>query len=345
MAAQLTEAQLQEIQEQLKQREQTLLAAEQLHERTVVQAEERASARRATEAKRNQLVKATRVCDGSSTKAVREWILDMELAANYFTEATRDGHLQHIVSCTLQGPMRRCYERFMNAQVNRDNVSWAAVRTHLRGAYLTQDEGEFLRTKLEKVKQSSYQTHVAYGREFEEVADQAYPTAERNTAIERHVLNLYIRGLRSHKVMTRLVQETEPDTLQEALKAVETFSAQEERCTRFIKGTPGSEDSNDMEVSVVEKDLEAEVDRLKRQITGMQREFTRLKAAEEGRTKSAPPQKSSSGNRQNRRGYTDTGEAICYRCQEVGHIARDCGQRRGKGQPTNVKRQQEPQGN
>ena len=167
--------------------------------------------------------KRIRPCDGSNPAAVREYLTEIGLASPYV--AGNQQALNKILAATSQGALKRSYERFMTAQADREAVPWEAVRNHLRAAFLSQDETEHLRTALEKVRQTEYERNTAYTRRFQEAADDAYPLEDRTAGDVRVLLNAYVKGLRDSKVVERLVQETRPNTLQEAVTGVELFTA------------------------------------------------------------------------------------------------------------------------
>ena len=288
---------------------------------------------------RTRLIKATRICDGSSASAVRDWVQDVEIASKYFGAATRDRETLQVVFSTLQGPARRCYERFMEEQPDRSNVTWAAVKQHLRRAYLTQDEEEFLRSKLEKVRQTAYESNSAYARSFQEIADQAYPADTRNLAVQKIILNLYLKGLRNRDLVRRLVQEAEPDSLQEAINATELFSAQEERVQRLWKRDPLVTTDDQMEVGEVNRrttnedkdDLTKQVNTLVRKVSGLQTEFNKFKGERSSTTngqRTSSTRSPSTGSRPPARRTTERTteyrKLICYECKQPGHIARNC---------------------
>jgi hypothetical protein len=302
---------------------------------------------------RETLVRATRVCDGSAPAAVREWIQDVEIAAKYFPAGTRDADVRHVVAATLQGPMRRCYERFLAAQPDRDNVSWEAIREHLRRAYLTQDEEEFLKTQLERLTQSAYESNAAFSRRYEELAEQAYPPALRNDTVEKLILTGYLRGLRSAELVKRLVQEANPTDLTGAMAAVEQYSAQEEYLQRVVANRPEAGRGDEMEVGEVKSSKTetmaeksamqhvcAKMDELSRKVAGLQREFTRLSArtraagAAEASAAPAPVMGRGRGMRAGPAAAAPArrpGEPIkCYECNRPGHIGRDCEVRKAR---------------
>ena len=217
-----------------------------------------------------RLVKRVRVADGSVPHLIRDWIEDIEMCGAYINND--DASFRRIVEETIQGPLRKEYERFMNGQANRQAVTWANIRAHVRAAFLTTDEDEYLRSLLEKVRQTTYETNVAYGRRFQETADRAYPAANRAAAEERIVLTAYIKGLRGKDIVKRLVQETRPQTLAGALTAIEEFTADEERFKRY-GWLPTERTEEPMEVGSLDSDLHGTLNKLSRQLSGMQNSF------------------------------------------------------------------------
>ena len=222
-----------------------------------------------------RLIKRVRVADGSTPHLVRDWIEDIQMCGPYINN--HDASFRTIVEETIQGPLRKAYERFMNGQANRQAVTWAAIHAHVRAAFLTTDEDEYLRSLLEKVHQTSYETNVAYGRRFQETADRAYPLVNRAQAEERIILTAYIKGLKSKDIVKRLVQETRPPTLAAALAAIEEFTADEERFKRY-GWLPEGRGEEPMEVGSVSDNTElcGTLGKLGKQLTGMQSSFGNL---------------------------------------------------------------------
>jgi hypothetical protein len=108
-------------------------------------------------------------------------------------------------------------------------------------AYLTTDEGEYLKSELDSLRQSAYETGGGFGRRFAEAADMACPADTRNATIANQLLEKYLRGLRSKDLVRRVVQEGAPRNLTEAMTSVAAFTAQEERLSRLLKGQPARE--------------------------------------------------------------------------------------------------------
>lgn len=316
--------------------------------------------------------KRIRPCDGTNANAVREYLTEIELARPYV--GNDHTAINKIVANTAQGGLKKSFERFMSAQANRDNVAWEAVRNHIRAAFLSQDEQEHLRTSLEKVRQTQYEGNTAYTRRFLEAADDAYPPGDRTAGDDRVILNLYVRGLRDSKIVERLVQETRPDDLQEAIEGVEQFTADMERFQRFgWASEPGGHES--MEVGVIRRVNDSPcvkdtglgleefikslgIPALTQQLKGVQSELGKIKSMiNKPSTSSTPPSKSAPSSKSAKKpstapsttssSHTPKKKGPCYVCGKGGHWARDCYYKKGQSShstfqgKTNVKRKLE----
>jgi hypothetical protein len=160
---------------------------------------------------------------------------------------------------------------------------------------LTPDEAEFLRSELETIKQTAYETPAAYARRFVEAANVAYDQADRNDVIQRIVLERYVKGLRSKTLKRRLCLETVPDSIDAAIAAVENFAAQEE-CHKRMTGddTDLTPTETPMEIGAIRAPVDPHVAtpdaatsdpsmaaallRLAHQMEGLQKEMTKLKS-------------------------------------------------------------------
>ena len=327
--------------------------------------------------------KATPSCDGSSAKLVRSWFKAIEIARPYFALVTRDIDTHYLIVATLTGSMRTCYEHFQTAQEARDNVTWEAVRVHLQEAYLSSDEHEHLRSEIERIKQGAYESCAVYGRRFREAAHQAYAPADRNEVVHKLLLDVYLRGLRNKPLVHKLIMESNPTNLDEAFVIVGEFIARTERMGRVLQNVPdtsGGCTDEPMEVGAVAaggyapykgypepkhsselpklqevaaaapaptSKMEDAIVNIARQVAGIQREMTRMKAAslatdsapqvaQEPRYQPAPlvpvnqATRGNNGRQQKFPSHTSTGAIVCYECGMAGHIGRDCEQRRAR---------------
>ena len=315
--------------------------------------------------------KATPSCDGSSPKLVRAWLKAIEIARPYFSAGTREIDTHYLIVASLTGSMRSCYKHFQAAQEARNEVTWAQVRTHLQDAYLTADEKEHMRSELEHIKQGAFESCAIFGRRFREAAHQAYATADRNAVVHKLLLDVYLRGLRDKPLVHKLIMESNPATLDEAFDIVAEFIARKERMTRVLKREPEPSNTEEpMEVGAVTAGSYKEQPRLQevaatsatatskmedamcnmaRQVAGLQKEMSRMKAASIAQTNNsaapthqgtshqppplAPINQTTRGNTGRQPKYpshTPEGTIVCYECGSPGHIGRDYDRRRAR---------------
>jgi hypothetical protein len=224
------------------------MEAREAHDQEERQAEvtrqEREVARKERQRRLDTQIRAVKPCDGSSVPLVREWLIDIDLARDKLVGNQLEDLTLRLISETVQGPMRRYYERWVIAYAALEDVpalAWPVVKEHLAAAYLTTDEGEYLKSELDSLRQSTYETGGGFGRRFAEAADMEYPVDTRNATIANQLLEKYLRGLRSKELVRRVVQEGAPQNLTEAMASVAAFTAQEERLSRLLKGQPARE--------------------------------------------------------------------------------------------------------
>ena len=127
------------------------------------------------------LIHQTSKCDGSNPTAVRNWMTEVQLT---FNQVGEHGIIE-IASKTVTGPFRFKLERYLEDQMATRNVArpaipWCDLWDHLAAQFLSADEAEALRVEVERVRQSTYEPVTQYSRRFREVADAAYPPAQRN---------------------------------------------------------------------------------------------------------------------------------------------------------------------
>lgn len=179
------------------------------------------------------------VCDGSHPSQVREWINEIQL---HIPKLSSNHDVHVVVEDTITGSLRRTYERFQQARdaqdgISRNDTTWEQIKQHIQLAYLTSDEEEYLKNALEKIQQSRREGNIAFTRRFLEQMDMAYPI--RGNLENRILMNLYLKALISTDLVKRIVNEARPSTLDEAVAAVERFTADEERLRRYTGGSSG----------------------------------------------------------------------------------------------------------
>ena len=183
----------------------------------------------------DKLIRQTVFCDGSSAAATRTWLDDVSLAFN------RVGQLMviEIASSTVTGSLRKELEHFLQDQVQsqahdaRERVHWAILRAHLSKTFLNEGEAAALRDTLDNLRQSAYETDGSFTRIFRDLAQECYPSQNRNIDQERILVRCFARGLRSVAVAIKMIEQSNPQTLPEAMQWLASFSERNDVVSRL----------------------------------------------------------------------------------------------------------------
>jgi hypothetical protein len=249
----------------------------------------------------------------------------------------------YIASRTAEGPLRREVERYLAAEPNRDNVTWAQLKQHIQDSFLSPHEADKLRDEVQRIKENAYEGTAAYSRRFRDVSDLGYPPAARNADQHRIMKEAYLRGLRDQKLVERLVKEGRPADFMAAILLVEQYSSDDYALQRALDGVgahhPGARTENrveePMEIGAVkekeETSIRTDVDKIQKQVYGMSKQITKLCSYMEKGGK--PTAQTGSARRPNiNYQFTADGMPICVKCQQPGHVIRECQQDKGRQQ-------------
>ena len=264
-------------------------------------------------------------CDGSTTKAVREWMQEVELTIPYTPRTV------FVAAHSAEGALRRELERHLDEALDRNTVTWAALREHLQQAFLSPFESDRLRDEVEKVKQTGYESTSVYGRKFRDAADLGYPPAGRNEDQNRTLLRAYLKGLRDRCIVERLIKEGRPETFMDAMTLVQGYESDEYLLNRALEGVITREEP--MEVDQIRQKPRVEtqagsskeLENIQRQVSGLSRQFTKLM----GELKNTSGPRPASGATGREFKFGEDGRPICAYCQKAGHLWRNCRLRLG----------------
>jgi hypothetical protein len=213
---------------------------------------------------------------------------------------------------------------------------------------LSPHEEDRLRHEVSKLKRGAYETTASFGRRFREAADLAYPptvatnnqgvsSRVRNPDQDRILLEAYMRGLNDAALVKRLIEEAHPVTFDAGMFQVTQYEADRYRLNMAMeRGLLSDRQEEPMEIGAINKPQNGpqenkELADIKRQVSGLTTQFTKLVAMMEQQAlpaRSAPA--TSHVSRQQRPTtqyyyrFTDTGRPICHYCNKVGHIAKEC---------------------
>jgi hypothetical protein len=188
-------------------------------------------------------------CDGSDPRKVRAWMREVEMSMG-FTDQTI-----YVAAHSATGDLRVEIELFMEG--NRNRATWDALKNHLSDAFLLPQEEEKLRHEITRMKQGPYETCQAYGRRFRALADLAYPPTMsnigpvRNTDQNRILRDAYVQGLKDSTIRQRLCWEARPDTYQQAMFRVSTYSNDDFVFKRLDNPTQFNRNEEPMEIGLL----------------------------------------------------------------------------------------------
>ena len=280
--------------------------------------------------KATQQANSIRKCDGLQADSLRDWFREIDFSIPYSAQTV------FIATQTAVDGLKCEIERFLAAQANRNAVTWAQLKTHIQGQFLSQHEAEKLKDAVEKVKQTPYETAMQYGRRFQDAADLGYPPAGRNADQERELLKSYTKGLRDRHIVERLVREGRPADFTAAMALVQQYESDEYKLHKALG--PSERQEEPMEIGMQSQAAEkSELAELKRQVSGMTGQLTKLIAAQQRPSAQRSPrhnpqtynQPDRQPSRHQRRGkytykWTPDGAPICYNCLIPGHKGRAC---------------------
>ena len=292
-------------------------------------------------------IKRVSPCTGATPQSVREWIQEIDLTIHYSDQTV------YIASQTAKDALRRELEFYLNAQPNRDHVTWAQLKLHLQQAFLSPHEADRLRHEVEKVKQGAFDTSATYGRRFREAADLAYPAplGGRNEDQNRLLLRNYMRGLKDRHMVERLVREGRPNTFTQAMLLIQEYEADDYRLHLALDDTLDARQEEPMEVNAFHRpsknssasspqadtpakdETAKDITDVKRQMAGLTQQFTKLMAtlqAPQARQAGQRPKdrsKRPAAPSNNQSTINGQPRSLCDYCQKWGHVSLDCRKR------------------
>lgn len=312
---------------------------------TLIQGFQEQEVNRRQETQVRSRINKIQTCDGSSAPKVREWLKEVELAINIIGN---DKHVQ-IATSSISGPMMFELERYIDrfttrAQCERAAVPWADIKRHTQTQFLGSDDRATLRDDLENTRQTSFETEVAFSRRFIELAEGAFPNAQRNDDQNRTIVRAFARGLSCPKIAQKLIEHHEPDTLDEAVDAVAEIISHREAYLRL--GRKDTRQEEPMEIGAAKPDANkddlAMLIRAVNSLVGtVDKQSSKIAKIEADRSMDRVPQQKNDRDRLQRRAgngqqpierfpnWDEQGNPRCFQCNQYGHLAAECRRRQG----------------
>ena len=155
--------------------------------------------------------------DGTNKESLREW-MDAIDRAGRFTEAT-DRLVMELVGCLAQGPLARVIVSFLENTPEAANRTWDHTKAEIRRLYLSEEEAQQLRARLNEQYQKPYEDVKDYGRAFKLATSRAYTDEQQQgDMVQEQLVRLFISGLRDQRVKHD-VFATRPANLDAAIRA------------------------------------------------------------------------------------------------------------------------------
>ena len=158
-------------------------------------------------------------CDGSNKAEVRN-MLDCFEALRQWT-AIPDQVCMTVVGFITKDILRDSVLAFL---LQNPQAVWAQVRAHIENIFLEDDEPDFQRRELEKIRQGTFEDSREYSQHYLKALGRAYTQAQLQDPIHlERVIRCYVRGLHSGDVREK-VYDSQPQTLQEAMNRAHAYS-------------------------------------------------------------------------------------------------------------------------
>ena len=237
------------------------------------------------------------------------------------------GGVIDVAARTVSGSLKKEVERFLGAQPNRAQTPWVTLRDHIRATFLSANEAERLKSELEKMAQTSYETLANFNRRFRESANKAFPQP-RTPDAERLVLRAYSRGIYSTALAKKLIVEGRPANLDAAFQYAEGQAAGNEMFDGLERR---SRDEEEMDCSAT-GDSQSLAEKVLEALEGIRKSHERVVTRVAKLEASGSSQRGGGPRKINTPRaplkWTEDGRPICYHCGKAGHKGAECFQKK-----------------
>ncbi len=147
-------------------------------------------------------------CDGSSQQAVRDFLHEFELTVKCLNTPTANRLLRRTTKGSLRSEVEKALEAYKDA--HRDHVDvdcpWDTMKEHITEAFLSKNEREVTKNKLETIRQGAAEEVQTYSRRFELLVKDAYANP-KSKDIQEELIKYYARGLRDDFYAKKIIEE------------------------------------------------------------------------------------------------------------------------------------------
>jgi len=156
----------------------------------------------------NDLVSGIHVFSGNCAKSFRDWMRDLDRI--YIDHDGDNYFMRRLVTRTV----RDLAADFL-ADIKRNAaalLTWEEIRAEFYNRFSNYVDAQIAQQKLKKLKQERKQGLHSFAQCIQDTAREAYTAAEiNNPLVIRELKNIFIDGLRDHRISQRLIKEDVAD--------------------------------------------------------------------------------------------------------------------------------------
>ncbi len=265
-------------------------------------------------------------CDGIVPEQVRVWIRALD---GWKSEDVGDQFMIKLAKTTTTGDLLEEIRARVNDCAGAVK-SWSDLRAHIVEHFLSACEEMKLQTQLETIKQRMGESTPAYIRRFRSEATRAYSTGARSATEEMRVVASFLRGFADRHFAESLYKTGRVTTLESAVKVALEKGAEREKMEQMLRSR--SEEPVEMGALDATSQLLGLMDTMQKRLEQVTTRLAKMEASKESRP---PPKFKREQGKQEKWGAKCTdhkwdrqGRPICSRCGKVGHMYRECNNRR-----------------
>ena len=218
-------------------------------------------------------------CDGGSVEGVRQWLREVDQAITVFENvdgvddnAIRTAKImigERSASGELRTEISNARTHLNTRPDNIENVprillaaqSWADIMEIVKPLFLTSNEKEYAKTRLETVRQRPNENLKSFNLRFKTMATEAYPAEDRNAGVQLELVKCYTRGLAKDRIARKLINHN-PITLANALTFINNLLTTEEQYDRLGRGEASASRAEVSAITEQQSDVVSKLDQL-----------------------------------------------------------------------------------
>ena len=264
------------------------------------------------EAALSQHAKRIGIQDGTSRSALRDWLEEVT-SAKEWTKAT-DVQVINMIGYLLKGDLDRAVRDYIRDRPY--GVTWQAIQAFIADRFLDQDEQEYLRKRVDTVRQAVHQDVRDFAVVFDQKVKAAYHPAERAVPlVQERLIRTFVDGLASREIR-RQCHAARPQTLADAYAIATTADRADQLAGRH---------EEPMEIGPVQRPVKnPKPDPVSGALDAVLKRLGEVERVIREQSASASPKLVEKKRRFGKPAWNADGTPNCFRCGQRGHIGKDC---------------------